>query len=316
MSHSSIFRITRSKPLLLIVLALPVFAATAAQKSYDGETLFRGFVFLEGDVAKEIKILNEIRRGSALDSLNSDQINAYNKTKTFIITFIRKYHPEFFDQFKAQIESGNPLIVDAALRHAGELLVESLFLKPLMILARADLRDTILTKKTQEALKMLAASKSVEELRERLKNDDLRNGLIINKTEWVVARPLDKQIAKDKFGQLDYLRFHNLDFAFARNLDLQLAKSKAFNAAFNKAFDKDIDLGAGNWFNKNENVNENVNVNVDRNVNIKEDVNVAIEAVFVVLLALEPVAGVDEQSQLLHEETIKEITIDFKQEAR
>jgi len=47
--------------------------ASGTQKTYDGEALFRGLVFLEGDLANGVKILRDIKKLEPLHTLNNPE---------------------------------------------------------------------------------------------------------------------------------------------------------------------------------------------------------------------------------------------------
>lgn len=330
-------------PLIGVVSCSQGASQTAAAK-YDGRTLFRGLVFFEGNVSNNIKLLNDVRRANRIDSLNQYQATAFNNYKEYTTKFIDKYYPGFFDEFAAMIQSGNPVIVDAALRRAGQLVLESWALRPLLVLTRSDQVKLALSPKTKAALDRLSAAKTIEEVRNTVRTAGFGRDLILFDARALNLNVrLDNQLALNRYVDLDYFVFHNLDFSITtdafrqqardwnrniqlpRQIDIQLPRSidrnlyrlADYNRFFNLQFARDIDLGAGSWFNENEWLNENryvnnnENFNVDRNVNVKEDVSVVVEAVIFAVVGFEGYAGVDSKAQFLREELVRSITENF-----
>jgi hypothetical protein len=257
----------------------------------------------------------------------------WNNYKEYTTRFIDKYHPGFFVKFGTMIQSGNPVLVDAALRSAGDLVLESWALKPLMILTRPDLKDLTLSPKTQAALARLSAAKTIEEVRQTIRAADFAKDLIIYEARALdIDVRLDNQVAIDRYANLDYFIFHDLDYAISAdafrqrstnlNLNAQVQRLISYNRNFALQFDKDIDLGAGSWFNENEWLNENryvnnnENFNVDKNVNVKEDVSVFVEVVIFATVGFERIAGLDPKEQFLREELVKSVTENFATGAR
>jgi hypothetical protein len=135
---------------------------------YDGRTLFKGLMFFEGEISNHVELLKEMRQAARIDSLNRYQREAYDGHKEYTVAFIDKYYPGFFDSFGPMIQSGNPLIVDGALRRAGELILESWALKAMVLATRKEASD-VLSKKTRDTMKNLGDSRSIEELRAKLR---------------------------------------------------------------------------------------------------------------------------------------------------
>lgn len=90
--------------------------------SYNGEEIFRGLFFLEGDFVNEINSLFESKK---VFNLNNLSVEDKNKVKTFhdyIINEINKTQPNYFNEFKESLKSNNLYTVKQSLSNAGSLI--------------------------------------------------------------------------------------------------------------------------------------------------------------------------------------------------
>jgi SdpC family antimicrobial peptide len=95
-------------------------APTAHVVPKDGETLFRGLVFGEGEVAKAFP---EIWGGKKIDdpSWTAEQRDAVVKVKTELIADMRTADPGFFDRYAGALQSGDHLRIERMLDESGKL---------------------------------------------------------------------------------------------------------------------------------------------------------------------------------------------------
>jgi SdpC family antimicrobial peptide len=86
----------------------------------DGETLFRGLIFGEGEVAQAFP---EIWGGKKIDdpSWTAEQREAVVKTKALLISDMRTADPGFFDRYAAALQSGDRLRIERMLDESGKL---------------------------------------------------------------------------------------------------------------------------------------------------------------------------------------------------
>ncbi|WP_052659487.1 sporulation delaying protein family toxin [Bacillus alveayuensis] len=120
------------KKLLSIFMVLTIiFTTTSAfasetklqnklQKQYDGETIFRGLVFGQGEVAKYFP---EIWSNDLLKKANKKEVK---QIANILISGIKKSDPNYFNELKEAVYSGEHLKIQAALNKGGELLSKQL----------------------------------------------------------------------------------------------------------------------------------------------------------------------------------------------
>ena len=87
----------------------------------DGETLFRGLVFGEGEVAKAFP---EIWGGKKIDDprWTAEAREAVVQAKAALISDMRTADPGFFDRYGAALQSGDRLRIERMLDESGKLL--------------------------------------------------------------------------------------------------------------------------------------------------------------------------------------------------
>ncbi len=93
-------------------------ATTAATSGYTGEQLYRGIMLLHGPVADAIP---EIRDNLKLENFQTSPktLATVRRAEDKIVALVRSSKPEFFDAFKAQMESGDHLVIQKGLWDAG-----------------------------------------------------------------------------------------------------------------------------------------------------------------------------------------------------
>lgn len=80
---------------------------------YDGEDLFKGILLFDGQYAESIPILNKFK----IENLTNNQtfINQIHNLNNKIISDIKKSYPNYFIEFKEEIKSRDPIIINAAI---------------------------------------------------------------------------------------------------------------------------------------------------------------------------------------------------------
>jgi SdpC family antimicrobial peptide len=111
--------------LTIIFTTTSVFASETKpqnklQKQYDGETIFRGLVFGQGEVAKYFP---EIWSNDLLKEANKKEVK---QIVDILISDIKKSNPNYFNELKNAVYSGEHLKIQAALNKGGELLSKQL----------------------------------------------------------------------------------------------------------------------------------------------------------------------------------------------
>lgn len=86
---------------------------TAVSKQYSGEDLFRGIFFSEGVVAS--KLSNYGKFEDVKGQLNAEQKKELLTLQNELISYISKNDPTYFSKFQKSINSGNPVVIRAAI---------------------------------------------------------------------------------------------------------------------------------------------------------------------------------------------------------
>jgi hypothetical protein len=128
---------------------------------YNGEELFRGLFFLEGDFVNEINSLQESKIFINLNNLSSEKKNQVKVFHDFIINEIKITQPNYFNKFKESLQNDNLYSVKQTLADAGSLINQ------------VGLSSEAYKKMFEASNKMLA--KGVDFEREDIKNLDLTN---------------------------------------------------------------------------------------------------------------------------------------------
>lgn len=89
---------------------------------YNGEELFRGLFFLEGNFVNEINSLQESKKNINLDNLNSEEKNQVTIFHNYVIDEIKKTNPNYFYEFKKSLENDDLFYVKQILAEAGSLI--------------------------------------------------------------------------------------------------------------------------------------------------------------------------------------------------
>jgi hypothetical protein len=90
--------------------------------SYNGEELFRGLFFLEGNFVNEINSLQESKNFISLNNLSEEDNNEVKIFHDFIINEIKKTKPNYFDKFKESLQNNDLYSVKQTLSNAGSLI--------------------------------------------------------------------------------------------------------------------------------------------------------------------------------------------------
>lgn len=89
--------------------------SAAQQPQDDGEALFRGLVFMTGPAGEAVPEIRD-RLSTRLFVSNETARARIVQVHDRLVDVIRRQDPSYFATFAAQIRTGDPLIIDAALR--------------------------------------------------------------------------------------------------------------------------------------------------------------------------------------------------------
>lgn len=98
---------------------------TSISKSLNqtsGEDLFRSIFYLDGSITSKIPSIAHLDMNN--QGISSSQLKAYREGQTKMISRIKDKSPNFFNDFKAKIESNNPVIIRELLKNSKELFYE------------------------------------------------------------------------------------------------------------------------------------------------------------------------------------------------
>ncbi|MDQ0831409.1 SdpC family antimicrobial peptide [Streptomyces achromogenes] len=102
------------------VSARPAAAASAVSAKTDGENVFRGLFFAQGQVGHDLADLDLFSQARQhLDNEDLDEVRASNA----VIELINKRSASFFADFSARARSGDPRQVEAAVADAQHMLL-------------------------------------------------------------------------------------------------------------------------------------------------------------------------------------------------
>ena len=114
--------------LVLIATSCQTHEKTVAQ-SYSGEDLFKGIFLLQGAVADQISVFKKTKANFPMQG-DADAQLQYNQIVDEVVEVIRTNNPQFFNAFRANIQSGDHLRVAKTLDEALPVLHFSLMKSP------------------------------------------------------------------------------------------------------------------------------------------------------------------------------------------
>ena len=111
---------------LLLIACNESFSSNISEKTeskYTSKEYFKGVILGYGAVAEEIPEINDYMKMSIYitDEKEYKELKDYNDA---VVELIAKDNPSFFNQFKDDIESGNHIIVQRAIKNAGKLFIK------------------------------------------------------------------------------------------------------------------------------------------------------------------------------------------------
>ena len=132
---------------------------TPIKQPYDGETLFKGIFFAEGEVATKIPELADLI--SIKSAMSPAKKSQYLAAQTKIIEDLKKKDPEFFKRFQSSVTSGDQVEVRRAITDAGNKV-------------RANIEETLSVKIDQSLIEKVRGKVTLEELqsKENLKDPE------------------------------------------------------------------------------------------------------------------------------------------------
>lgn len=100
---------------LILCLILSTWSSMASSKKVthhlSGEEMFRGIFFAEGQFAELIPELKATQTMYSSNQLSVDEKRALALARTQIIASIKASNPHYFEDFKASIQTANPVLI-------------------------------------------------------------------------------------------------------------------------------------------------------------------------------------------------------------
>ncbi len=94
------------------------------KKNFSGEELFNGIFFGQGEVATLIpEISNQVNMA---DVLTTDELEEVANVRQDLTAALKVQNPNFFNEFKSAIQSGNHLRIQETLRQTSELIFQGI----------------------------------------------------------------------------------------------------------------------------------------------------------------------------------------------
>lgn len=224
--------------------------AVAATK-YDGTELFRQIMFTHSDATAKVPELKRVRDLSGADKLEEKQLKVVHKIEEAIITEIKRSSPDFFSEFGALVQSGDPIKVQYGLKLAGDEIVKTLVNNnanylPLLYLKFNEKLYADLSPEQKEKLKKIRDLGTIDlsELKDAMKEfTDPQNGLIIYEALNQIKNlnlNLDRQLDRQLTRIIDKQLSRVIDKQVSRVVDKQL--TKVIDKQLARVVDKQIDL--------------------------------------------------------------------------
>ncbi len=91
-------------------------------KNYTGEEIFRGLFFFQNDIADGIPHLKNIKQ--ALDEVGETKLSM-EELSNISVNYIKNNYPNFFNDLKKKLESGNLYEISDILDFSGKLIEQS-----------------------------------------------------------------------------------------------------------------------------------------------------------------------------------------------
>lgn len=110
--------------LLFFTVSCESNEAVEPGRELSGEEIFKGIFFAHGDFAKSLSSQKEQLQN--FESLSAEQKLEVETKLNELTEFIRKKHPSFFDDFKADLTTKDHHRIKAAIEGASEVLYEGL----------------------------------------------------------------------------------------------------------------------------------------------------------------------------------------------
>lgn len=123
-------------PVLLILLCCSVLFVSCKTRNpgqttqqtnkvpYSGEELFRGIFFLEGEVANKIPEIRNLKKISGFNKISDYKKDLLEKTRSRIVSEIKKDHPDFFPNFAKTLQSGDRVKIQQTLIEVDKLVFQ------------------------------------------------------------------------------------------------------------------------------------------------------------------------------------------------
>lgn len=107
--------------------SLQFFQKTSEPIEPDGEMIFRGIFFLQGDIASNIDALKPMKEIFDLGISGDIDRDSYDQFCDKIVEQIKLIEPLFFEEFENRIKSNDPFQVKEIIVYAGKLLIHAAY---------------------------------------------------------------------------------------------------------------------------------------------------------------------------------------------
>lgn len=231
----------------------------ASVNEYKGEDLFRGIMFADGKIADLVPEIKKMKSFIAEQPLNAQEKEAIKSLQDSLLYKIQEADPDYLKTFKANIQSGDQVLVASTIRTASILLSTILYENNKGLAPLLDNTQNELFKKE------LKDSKAYEKL------ITSKDSLISNPKQLKeLLATVNKDLKIDRGVYINNARAINLNTSKALNVN------KAINTDRSLAVNKNIDVF--NFLSKNLQTHfDKVNINRATDVNSNPSGSVAVD---------------------------------------
>jgi len=156
----------------------------APSTSYSGEELFSGIVFGKGDVANKISGLTNLAEKSRLFSQDPKQNQVNQESENQIVAAVKMTYPGYFDEFKKDMYSHNPVLIKNTLATMHSVVEKS------MLVYALDLAS----KKPELAGRVANHSAEYKMLVEQIKTGSVDENYLISNIGKIFGLDIAKQL--------------------------------------------------------------------------------------------------------------------------
>lgn len=97
------------------------------QDKYSGEEIFKGLFFFQNNISENVPLLKTMKESLDKMKNHEDITLALTDISNTTVAFINKKHPNFFNELKTVLKSGNRFEIEEKLSKASSLIEQALF---------------------------------------------------------------------------------------------------------------------------------------------------------------------------------------------